>query len=67
MGCYFVSWLYINRKVQKMKIVQVPFKDYYHEESPKSQIYLHHTAGTGIGITFINGGAATNHGLPLAL
>jgi N-acetylmuramoyl-L-alanine amidase len=49
MGCYFVSWLYINRKVQKMKIVQVPFKDYYHEESPKSQIYLHHTAGTGIG------------------
>jgi hypothetical protein len=49
MGCYFVSWLYINRKVQKMKIVQVPFKDYYHEESPKTQIYLHHTAGTGIG------------------
>jgi N-acetyl-anhydromuramyl-L-alanine amidase AmpD len=32
-----------------MKIVQVPFKDYYHEESPKTQIYLHHTAGTGIG------------------
>jgi N-acetyl-anhydromuramyl-L-alanine amidase AmpD len=32
-----------------MKIVQVPFKDYYHEEAPKTQIYLHHTAGTGIG------------------
>jgi N-acetyl-anhydromuramyl-L-alanine amidase AmpD len=32
-----------------MKIVQVPFKDYYHEEGPKSQIYLHHTAGTGKG------------------
>jgi len=32
-----------------MKIIQVPFKDYYHEESGKSQIYLHHTAGTGKG------------------
>jgi N-acetyl-anhydromuramyl-L-alanine amidase AmpD len=32
-----------------MKIIQVPFKDYYHEEGPKSQIYLHHTAGTGKG------------------
>ena len=32
-----------------MKIIQVPFKDYYHEETPKKQIYLHHTAGTGKG------------------
>ena len=32
-----------------MKLVQVPFKDYYHQESHKSQIYLHHTAGTGKG------------------
>jgi N-acetyl-anhydromuramyl-L-alanine amidase AmpD len=36
MGCYFVPRVYINRKVQKMKIVQVPFKDYYHEESPQN-------------------------------
>ena len=32
-----------------MNIVQVPFKDYYREEIPKKQIYLHHTAGTGEG------------------
>ena len=32
-----------------MNIKQVPFKDFYREESVKKQIYLHHTAGTGSG------------------
>jgi hypothetical protein len=50
-----------------MKIVQVPFKDYYHEESPKSQIYLHHTAGTGIGDNVYKWWGSINHGWPLAL
>ena len=31
------------------KIIQVPFNDYYREVTNKSQIYLHHTAGTGEG------------------
>jgi N-acetyl-anhydromuramyl-L-alanine amidase AmpD len=30
-----------------MKIKQIKFDDYYKESSPKKQIYLHHTAGTG--------------------
>jgi hypothetical protein len=67
MGCYFVSWLYINRKVQKMKIVQVPFKDYYHEEAPKRKSICIIRRELESGITCTNGGAATNHGLPLAL
>jgi hypothetical protein len=50
-----------------MKIVQVPFKDYYHEESPKSQIYLHHTAELDKAITCTNGGVQINHGWQLAL
>jgi N-acetyl-anhydromuramyl-L-alanine amidase AmpD len=32
-----------------MKIVQIPFSDYIAEEHPKTQIYIHHTAGTGNG------------------
>lgn len=32
-----------------MKITQVPFNDYYKEATNKTQIYLHHTAGTGTG------------------
>jgi N-acetyl-anhydromuramyl-L-alanine amidase AmpD len=31
-----------------MKIKQVLFKDFYREVTNKNQIYLHHTAGTGI-------------------
>lgn len=31
------------------KIVQIPFNDYYREVTNKTQIYLHHTAGTGKG------------------
>jgi len=30
-----------------MKIKQIAFNGYYKEECPKSQIYLHHTAGNG--------------------
>jgi N-acetyl-anhydromuramyl-L-alanine amidase AmpD len=32
-----------------MKITQIPFNDYYKEATTKTQIYLHHTAGTGKG------------------
>lgn len=32
-------------KLSDLKLKAVPFKDFYHEEFPKKQIYLHHTAG----------------------
>ena len=32
-----------------MKLKQVKFNDYYRQVFPKSQVYLHHTAGTGQG------------------
>lgn len=32
-----------------MNIKQVAFKDYYRQAFPKTQVYLHHTAGTGQG------------------
>jgi hypothetical protein len=33
-----------------MNIKQIAFNGYYKEECPKSQIYLHHTAGGGNGV-----------------
>ena len=32
-------------KITDLKLKQVPFKDFFREETTKNQIYLHHTAG----------------------
>jgi hypothetical protein len=50
-----------------MKIVQVPFKDYYHEEARKRKSICTIRRELESAITCTNGGAAINHGLPLAL
>jgi len=43
-----VHWESSSQTSSRMK--QVKFNGYYKEESPKSQIYLHHTAGGGDGV-----------------